>query len=73
MASGGMCTGMTLLVANSNPAKGVFVDKITMSTPPCGSSMPLGSLPSAADQACLTSWATIVANMPQAFGGEGTP
>ena len=26
-----------------------------------------------ADQACLTSWATIVANMPPAFGGEETP
>jgi hypothetical protein len=71
--SSGSCMSMTLLVANSNPAMGVFVDKITMSTPPCGSSMPLGGLPSPADQACLTSWATMVANMPQAFGGQETP
>jgi hypothetical protein len=71
--NGGMCGGMTLINANTNPATGVFVDKVTMMTPPCGFSMPFGSLPSAADQACLKSWATMVANMPQAFGGEETP
>jgi len=73
MANGGMCSGMTLINANTNPATGVFVDKVTMMTPPCGFSMPYGSLPSAADQACLKSWATMVASMPQAFGGEETP
>jgi len=71
--STGSCSIMTLLVANSNPATGVFVDKITLSSPPCGSSMPLGTLPSPADQSCLTGWATMVANAPQAFSGEETP
>ena len=54
---GGMCTTMTLLVKGSTPAMGVFVDKITMSTPPCGASMPYGSLPNSVDTACLVSWA----------------
>jgi len=71
--NGGVCSGMTLLVAGSNPAMGVFIDKITMTSPPCGASMPFGSLPSTADQACLTAWATIVTTAPSPFSGEGTP
>jgi hypothetical protein len=71
--NGGQCSGMTLIQANTTPATGVFVDKVTMNPPPCGFSMPYGSLLNSTDQACLTSWATMVANMPQAFSGQETP
>jgi hypothetical protein len=67
------CQGMTLLVAGSNPAMGVFIDKITMNPPPCGMSMPYGSLPLPADQACLQAWATSVTMTASPFTGEETP
>ena len=60
----GVCSTMTLLVKGSVPATGVFVDKITMMTPPCGTSMPYGSLPNGPDTACLISWANRVAAAP---------
>jgi len=55
-----MCAGMgkTYLVANSQPAMGLFLDKLS-ATPPCGVRMP--NLPlmdlSAADLACVQEWA----------------
>jgi hypothetical protein len=68
------CQGMILLVPGSNPATGVFIDKITMNPPAsCGMSMPYGSLPSFADQACLKAWATSVTMTAAPFTGEGTP
>jgi hypothetical protein len=45
------------LVAGSNPATGLFVDKLGP-TPPCGARMPeIGSLTSTQQQ-CLINWAT---------------
>jgi hypothetical protein len=35
--------------------------------------MPLGSLPSPADQACLTAWATSVTMTASPFNGQETP
>ncbi len=71
-ASGGQCENMTLINAGVSPATGVFIDKITMNPPPCGSSMPFGTLLQPADQACLKSWAAIVATAPAPFTGEET-
>jgi hypothetical protein len=67
------CQGMTLLVAGSNPATGVFIDKITMNPPPCGMSMPYGNLPSKADTDCLKAWATGVTMTASPFTGQETP
>ena len=55
--AGGMCMGMKVLDANSNPATGVLIDKITLADP-CGSPMPLGGSLTTAEKNCLTSWAT---------------
>jgi hypothetical protein len=60
--NGSMCMGNSTpyLNANSNPATGLFIDKFTMSHPPCGSQMPFDSpFPlTATQQTCLTQWAT---------------
>jgi hypothetical protein len=72
-ANGGACEGMTLLVPGSNPAMGVFIDKISMNPPPCGFSMPYGSLPTKADQDCLKAWALSVTTATSPFTGETTP
>lgn len=71
--NGGVCGNMTLINRGVSPATGVFIDKITMMTPPCGMSMPYGSLPNATDTACLVSWANSIVNTPAAFSGEETP
>jgi hypothetical protein len=60
--NGSMCVGNSTpyLNANSNPATGLFIDKFTMTHPPCGAQMPFDSpfpLP-AIQQTCLTQWAT---------------
>jgi hypothetical protein len=44
----------------SNPAMGFLFQKMMPNTPPCGSPMP--QLGTTADTACLTEWATAVAN-----------
>jgi hypothetical protein len=65
--TGAACSGQTLLNPGSNPATGVFIDKIT--TPTCGLMMPeTGGALSAGDLACLTSWATSVTM--NAVGGD---
>jgi hypothetical protein len=58
------CGGNTeaYLNANSNPATGLMIDKMTIRNPPCGSLMPFGAatpLP-AATLACLEQWAEAV-------------
>jgi hypothetical protein len=55
-----MCVGHgPYLVAGSNPATGLFLDKLKM-TPPCGVHMPNlpGSDFSATELACIQDWAT---------------
>jgi hypothetical protein len=59
--NGSACAGQTTepyLVANSNPATGLLIDKLKANRP-CGSQMPLDSLALTTTQtACLTTWAT---------------
>jgi hypothetical protein len=57
--TGAACAGRNLLDPASNPATGVFIDKITLAVP-CGLTMPVGSTLSMAEKTCLTTWATIV-------------
>jgi hypothetical protein len=61
-----MCAGMgPFLVAGSNPAKGLFLDKIdpTTSTAPCGLHMPeLQASLTAQQFSCIKSWATTLTN-----------
>jgi hypothetical protein len=66
------CSGMKLLNAGSNPATGVFIDKLTMDPPPCGSPMPLGGTLTATEKSCLTDWATGLTSTT-AFIGETSP
>src|SRR4051794_29585480 len=57
--AGSTCPGSTYLNPSSNPATGVFIDKITKDQPVCGGSrMPIGPPLSTADLTCLTTWAT---------------
>jgi hypothetical protein len=60
--NGSMCVGNSTpyLAANSNPATGLFIDKFTMTHPPCGDQMPFDSpFPlTAIQQTCLKQWAT---------------
>jgi len=67
---GAMCAGKTLLVAGSNPAMGLFIDKIT-NAQDCGSAMPIGPALSADELTCLTTWATSLTSPPAAFTDEG--
>jgi hypothetical protein len=59
-----MCAGMgkMYLNAGSNPATGLFLDKMdpaTLGTPPCGMHMPeLYTVLSATEFSCVKSWAT---------------
>ena len=72
--TGGLCSTMVLLNAGSNPATGVFMDKITMATPPCGSLMPFGGPMLPQDQiTCLQNWATGLTTAPAPFSGPETP
>jgi hypothetical protein len=61
-AVGSKCGGnpTPYLVAGSNPATGLLIDKIQKSTPECGDQMPLGGPPflSSVQQQCLINWAT---------------
>jgi hypothetical protein len=57
-----VCSGMNkiYLVAGSNPASGLFIDKLT-SSPGCGAQMPYtGAKLSTAETNCIKSWATSV-------------
>ena len=59
-ANGSQCIGQSApyLIANSNPAQGLLIDKLK-ATRPCGAQMPASSLPlSAMQQTCLIQWAT---------------
>jgi hypothetical protein len=61
-----LCAGMgPYLVAGSNPAKGLFMDKIdpTTTTAPCGVHMPYLQANITTQQfACIQSWATTLTN-----------
>jgi hypothetical protein len=58
------CGGKGMLLdASSNPATGIFIDKITkMDGDPtlCGAAMPLGGTLTPTELSCLTDWATSV-------------
>jgi hypothetical protein len=70
---GAMCMGKTLLVAGSNPAAGLFIDKIT-NMQDCGSAMPIGPALENAQLDCLKTWALSVTSPNAAFSGdEATP
>jgi hypothetical protein len=59
--NGSMCVGQgPYLDAHSNPATGLFIDKFTMSRPPCGVEMPADSafFLTPTQQGCLKQWAT---------------
>lgn len=71
--NGGVCGNMTLINAGVTPATGVFIDKITKATPPCGMSMPYGTLPNSTDMACLVNWANGIATTTSPFTGDETP
>ena len=63
MSKCGPSTTMQYLVAKSNPAMGLFVDKLTKAVPPCGASMPSIGGPLTADEmTCVIKWATALAN-----------
>lgn len=65
-----LCKGKNLvwLQPNIQPAKGLFLDKLSQPMPPCGVQMP-NLLPklSAADMACVQSWAN---NIVSGGGGQ---
>lgn len=58
------CGGNTeaYLNANTNPATGLLIDKMTLRNPPCGNLMPFGNanLLPAATLSCLEQWAEAV-------------
>jgi hypothetical protein len=61
------CKGMmqVYLKAGVQPAAGLFIDKITLSTPPCGVKMPMIGVLSATEITCIKDWASgIVAAGP---------
>jgi hypothetical protein len=64
VGKGGACDGMGMLLdAGSNPATGIFINKITlMDGDPklCGATMPQGGTLSSTELTCLTTWATSV-------------
>lgn len=62
------CSGNSeaYLNANSNPATGLLIDKVTKSTPPCGVQMPyLAQALDATQQQCLIKWATTLTSGTQ--------
>jgi hypothetical protein len=62
---GGM--GLVYLKAGMQPAQGLFLDKLTMATPPCGVQMPMSAAPLSADElACVQKWANNIVG-----GGSG--
>jgi hypothetical protein len=58
-----MCMGMgPYLVPGSNPATGLFIDKLTKAAPPCGAAMPnIGGPLTTAEKNCVIQWATDLA------------
>ena len=61
-SAGALCTdaGKPYLVAGSNPATGLLIDKTNSATVSCGSSMALLGQLTATQVTCLTAWATAV-------------
>jgi len=58
-ASKCMAAGMPYLVKGSNPATGLFIDKLTKAIPTCGAAMPnIGDPLNATEKDCLIKWAT---------------
>jgi hypothetical protein len=65
--TGAACMGKKLLNANTNPATGVLVEKLT--TPTCGGPMPaIGSL-TATEKTCLLDWANSLTSTTAFTGG----
>ncbi len=62
VAAGALCggAGKPYLVAGSNPATGLLLDKIDSNKVTCGSAMSLLSGITSSQVACLTAWATAV-------------
>jgi hypothetical protein len=61
-AAGAACgaAGKPYLVANSNPATGLLMDKMDSATTTCGTTMALLGQLTSAQLSCLSSWATAV-------------
>jgi len=61
-SAGALCTdaGKPYLVAGSNPATGLLIDKTNSAAVSCGSSMALLGQLTATQLTCLTAWATAV-------------
>ncbi len=61
-AAGALCTdaGKPYLVASSNPATGLLMDKIDAAKVTCGSSMALIGQLTSTQVTCLSAWATAV-------------
>ena len=73
---GAACAQKTLLDRGSNPATGVFIDKITKmdgDAALCGLAMPLGGALAQADLACLKTWAASVTTATSAAPAGETP
>src|SRR4029079_14757628 len=58
-ATASMCAGKgPYLVANSQPATGLFLDKLKLITPPCGTPMPnIGGPLTSQELQCVQEWA----------------
>jgi hypothetical protein len=51
-------SGKQYLIPNSQPAQGLFLDKLFKATPPCGNQMPpIEPTLSAQEMACVQTWA----------------
>jgi hypothetical protein len=57
-----MCGGATkaYLVPGSNPADGLLLDKLFLTSPPCGNRMPIGVYLNPTEETCVRDWATAV-------------
>lgn len=64
---------MPYLVPGSNPATGLFMDKIKNANPACGNRMPIGGMVNATDLDCFQRWANaaVMAAGSTGAGGSG--
>jgi hypothetical protein len=60
VAAGAVCTsaGKPYLVAGSDPATGLLIDKMDAAKVTCGTAMPQVGQVTASQRACLSAWAT---------------
>jgi hypothetical protein len=76
-ALGAACANKGMLLdANSNPATGIFIDKITLPDGDpglCGSAMPQGGTLTPTELSCLKTWANGVTTTTSPAPPDGTP